>query len=369
MINLKEFYNNFSFIFKNKFDLVIFSEGEHYQVIYAHILEKLNLKKIKILYLTIDKKEKLFLKNVKFIYIGSGLIRQLYLNILTAKIFLTTTPDIGNNEVLLSKKINKYCYIFHSAASTHKLYNKNAFDNFDIIMSNGNYQINELKELEKINNSKKKYYLETGYIYFDYLNSNITKEKSDYILIAPSWNSKSNNFTNDVNEELIDSLLTKNYKVIFRPHPEQIKRNKNKISKIKIKYKANKNFMIDFNASNLKALNKSKLLITDNSAIAIEFLLIIKKPVLYVDYQDKINNFDHKGVNFEKLEDIIKYKFGYTLDYKKNCFDNIANLIKESENKYYKNFSNIDSFLNNNFYNFGNVADKAAEQIISSLDL
>ena len=95
----------------------------------------------------------------------------------------------------------------------------------------------------------------------------------------------------------------------------------------------------------------------------------IKKPVLYVDYQDKINNFDHKGVNFEKLEDIIKYKFGYTLDYKKNCFDNIANLIKESENKYYKNFSNIDSFLNYNFYNFGNVADKAAEQIISSLDL
>ena len=78
-------------------------------------------------------------------------------------------------------------------------------------MSNGNYQINELKELEKINNSKKKYYLETGYIYFDYLNSNITKEKSDYILIAPSWNSKSNNFTNDINEELIDSLLTKNY--------------------------------------------------------------------------------------------------------------------------------------------------------------
>ena len=51
----------------------------------------------------------------------------MYLNILTAKIFLTTTPDIGNNEVPLSKKINKYCYIFHSAASTHKLYNKNAF--------------------------------------------------------------------------------------------------------------------------------------------------------------------------------------------------------------------------------------------------
>ena len=69
------------------------------------------------------------------------------------------------------------------------------------------------------------------------------------------------------------------------------------------------------------------------------------------------------------MEDIIKYKFGYTLDYKKNCFDNIENLIKESENKYYKNLSNIDSFLNNNFYNFGNVANKAAEQIISSLDL
>lgn len=369
MINFKKFYNNFSFLFKNKFDLIIFSEGAHYQKIYLDILKKLSLKKIKILYLTIDESEKLFIENIKHLYIGDGLLRQLYLSTINAKIFLTTTPDIGNNELSLSKKIDKYFYIFHSAASTHKLYNQNAFDNFDYIMSNGNYQIQELKELEKINKSKKKIYLKTGYIYFDYLNSNKSTNLGDYILIAPSWNYKKNNFTNNISKKLIDTLLLKNYKVIFRPHPEQVKRNKDLISLIQRTYHDNQNFIFDFNASNLGTLNRSKLLITDNSAIAIEFLLIFKKPAIYINYQDKLNNSNHKNVNFDKLEDVVKSKFGYTLEFKQNSFDNIENVIEDAEKKYSKNIINVDLFLNNNFYNFGKVADKAAEQIIYYLDL
>ena len=74
-------------------------------------------------------------------------------------------------------------------------------------------------------------------------------------------------------------------------------------------------------------------------------------------------------MNFDKLEDIVKSKFGYTLEFKQNSFDNIENVIEEAEKKYSKNIINVDLFLNNNFYNIGKVADKAAEQIIYYLDL
>tara|TARA_B100000886_G_scaffold340453_1_gene310107 strand:+ start:4030 stop:5139 length:1110 start_codon:yes stop_codon:yes gene_type:complete len=364
---LKRFFNNTNILLKEKFDLIIFSEGEHYQKIYYDIIKKLK-SKIKILYLTIDKSERLDLDNIKFINIGSGLKRQLYLNLLSGKIFLTTTPDIGNNEILISKKISKYFYIFHSAASTHKLYNENAFDNFDVIMANGNYQINELKNLEVANSSKRKSFLKTGYVYFDYLYQNKSKEMNNKILIAPSWNNNKNNFTSNICENLISNLLSNDYQVIFRPHPEQIKREADLIKKIKFLFKENKNFDLDTERSNLNSLNQSKMLITDNSAIAIEFLLILKKPVLYMNYQDKLNNFNHNKINNEKLEDTVKSKFGFSLNLERKNFNNINNLILECEREFEKQKIKIDDFLINNFFNFGKVADKAATQIIDFLD-
>ena len=42
-------------------------------------------------------------------------------------------------------------FIFHSLASTHHIYDRNAFDNYDIIFSNGDYQFHEIKK-EKIDN-------------------------------------------------------------------------------------------------------------------------------------------------------------------------------------------------------------------------
>ena len=71
---------------------------------------------------------------------------------------LMTLTDLNNHELKRSLYCKKYAYIFHSLVSTHKTYNKNAFNNYDIIFSNGEYQKNELLRLEEINISKKKKY-------------------------------------------------------------------------------------------------------------------------------------------------------------------------------------------------------------------
>ena len=368
---MRNFFKNLFFLLKNDFDLIIFSEGIQYQKIYIEIIKILSTKNIRILYVTLDKSEKLNLKNITILTFGKSVFRSILYHMLKGKILLTTTPDIGNNEIPISKKIKDYFYIFHSAASTHKLYNKNAFDNFNVIMANGDYQIDELKKIEFFNNSKKKNYLRTGYIYFDYLAKNKLINSSNLnpknILFAPSWNKNKNNLTSAFGKSLIANLLKSNMRVIFRPHPEQIKRSNKTISLIFNSFKNNKNFLLDTNESNLNSLACSKLLITDNSAIAIEFNLIFQKPVIYINYKDKINNKDYKFLDIKNFELEIKKKFGYVIECGNNDFEDINDIINKAEIDFAKKKYLLNEFLNKNFYNYGSVAEVASQQIIDHL--
>ena len=40
--------------------------------------------------------------------------------------------------------------------------------------------------------------------------------------------------------------------------------------------------------------------------MALEFSLIFKKPVIYIDFNDKIHNKDFKELNIEPIEDSFK---------------------------------------------------------------
>ena len=119
-------------------------------------------------------------------------------------------------------------------------------------------------------------------------------------------------------------------------------------------YKAkfeNKNFIFDDKPENLEALEKAKCLITDNSGISIELMMIFKKPVIYYSDFDKIHNEKFEMFkNLQPMEDSIKDKFGYEFNKKqinelKDILDNVLNSFDENE---------IDNFLINNFYNYGN---------------
>jgi len=113
----------------------------------------------------------------------------------------------------------------------------------------------------------------------------------------------------------------------------------------------NKNFILDDKPENLEALEKAKCLITDNSGISIEFMMIFKKPVIYYTDFDKIHNDKYEMFkNLQPMEDNIKDKFGYEFNkYQikeiKNILDNALMTFDQSE---------IDNFLKNNFYNVGN---------------
>ncbi len=135
----------------------IYSEGLNYRNYFINIINCLNEKNIKIFYFTSDLKDlEAINENTRPIFIGKGLIRILFFTSLKCDFMLMTLTDLNNHELKRSIRCKNYAYIFHSLVSTHKSYNQNAFNNYDIIFSNGEYQKKELLKLEEINSSKKK---------------------------------------------------------------------------------------------------------------------------------------------------------------------------------------------------------------------
>ena len=331
---------------------ILFSESKVYQKFSKIIIDALCLIDTdQVYYLSIDKEDKINDKRVNNYYIHPILINFIFNNLKCKNLFLTVT-DLGNNLLKKTKNIEKYIYYFHSPVSTTKNYTSMAFDNYDTIMCIGQFQVDEIRSREKLKELKKKEIIPTGYFYFDYLMENVNRNiNQNNILIAPSWNKSMKNFINENFIDLIDVLISKKFKVIFRPHPEHIKRSKNILINMKNKF-SQKNFELDFDHNNAKSMEKAKCLITDSSGIAIEYMIVMKRPVLYLDEYDKIHNSEYQDYSSLKtIDHKIKENFGYL--FKKDDFYKIDLIINDSEQSLLKKVPKLNEFINKNYFNFG----------------
>ena len=303
-------------------------------------------------YVSLDVDDKIKNPNVINVFIGKGLIINIFFLIIRAQNFFLTLTDLDNHVVKKTKNVDRYIYYFHGAVSTTKVYTATAFDNYDIILCNGDYHLNEIRKRESIKKIKKKKLIKTGYFYFDYLNNKInTKIKANEILIAPSWNYSQKDFINENLEEIIQSVLNKGYIVKFRPHPESFKRSMITINNFKNKF-SNEKFILDETSENISSMENAKCLITDSSGIAIEYVLLFKKPALYFENNDKIHNIEFNDYNdLITMDHKVKHSFGYT--FKKENIKDLDILINKSISEFKNKEVKIKDFIDNNFYNYG----------------
>tara|TARA_B100001121_G_scaffold187066_1_gene163421 strand:+ start:261 stop:1385 length:1125 start_codon:yes stop_codon:yes gene_type:complete len=355
-------YKNFLHIFqeinnlkKKKPKFIFYSEHKSY-LKYGYLIIKYLSKKYpgEVYYISSDINDSVSDLNVVNIYIGKGFLLQYFFKIVAADNLFMTLTDLNNSIIKKNEYVKNYIYFFHGAVSTTRIYTSTAFDNYDTILCNGEYQIKEIKQREKLDNLKEKKLIKSGFFYFDYLKAKIGKiEINNEILVAPSWNKNRLNFINEDFEDIITNLLNSGFKVRFRPHPETIKRSQNLMNSYKEKFK-NKNFLFDDKSENFEAMQNAKCLITDNSGISIEYMMLFKKPVIFYSDFDKIHN-----ENFDKfkslipIEDIIKDKFGY--EFNKHQIQEIEKIIEKAAKNFDK--KEIDNFLQNNFYNYQNTID------------
>ena len=330
------FYSFIKFILlnKNKKKYILFSESKYYKNHFEKLIENLKQKfDNDVYYLTSDIDDyNFFNTKIKAYYIGAGIVRYLIFQYFNCNNLILTLTDIGNH-LPKSKNCNNYIYFFHALQSTHIIYTKEAFKNYNTIFSNGIYQEEELEKAEKIFNFPKKKIINTGYFYFDYLLQTVNHKivQRNLILFAPSWNYDKNNFFVNHGSRLIQKLLDKNYSVIFRPHPEHYKRSKETLKKIINQFGKINQFFLDDSFSNINSMEKSEILITDNSGIMLEFTLTLNRPCLCFDEIKKIHNPDYKNLDIESLEEIFiknfvkKLKISEIENIEKHCVNALKN--------------------------------------------
>ena len=137
-----------------KIKFIFFSESRFYQKYSFPIIEIL-IKKYpnQVYYVSSDIDDKINCLNIHNFFVGNGLLMRIFFLIVKAEYFFLTLTDLDNHHVKKNKNVKKYIYYFHAAGSTFKGYTKKAFDNYDVILCNGQFQKNEIqfRENQKTN--------------------------------------------------------------------------------------------------------------------------------------------------------------------------------------------------------------------------
>ena len=312
--DLKKFEN----LDQTEKQIVFYSENQDSMFIFKSLIDELINQDITICYVTSSKDDpnlKSSNEKIKTFCIGEGIMRTKFFLNLKADILIMTMPDLGTSYIKRSKVYPvHYVYMFHAIASTHLVYKKSAFDNYDSIFCVGNFQIDEIRSREKLYKLDAKNLIETGYSHLDNLikkystNKKIPINDPIQILIAPSW-SDDGLFETAI-EKNISILLDSGFKVTLRPHPMTQKKSEKKINFLLQKFSSNSNFVLEKNIPNFDSFVKSDIMITDWSGAAIEYAFTLERPVLFIDVPKKIHNPDYEKLPEIPLEISIRDKIG-----------------------------------------------------------
>lgn len=270
-----------------KIPLVIFAESKRYWNVFSSICEELEKRQFGCEYWTTSQDDPIFEKNyvyVKAVYIGEGNKAFSKLNLMNAKMCLSTTPGLEVFQWKRSKSCDKYIHIFHNVAEP-VLYRMFGIDYYDIILVMGDSEEDYIRSLEKIRGLPEKQIVLVGSTYLDELarcidNCDIKKQNDiPTILLAPSWGEAS--ITNRYGEKMIDALVNTGYNIIFRPHPQSFTSDKQLMDRLIKKYPDSDKFEWDRNTNNFESLLRADVMVSDFSGIIYDYAFCFNKPVIF----------------------------------------------------------------------------------------
>ncbi len=371
----KEDYKRF-FSIRNK-HLVIYSERSGFYKYYAEIIEYL-LKKtnVAIHYITNDPDDKIFEMaktepKIKPYYIGVKKFVTLMMK-LEADIVIMTTPDLDNMYIKRSLMKNDIEYIFvpHDPNSLHMTFKENSLDNYDTVFCTGPNIAREIRASEKLYGTKEKTLVEFGYPFIEKLIDSyeqLPKRTSNkkQILIAPSW--QEDNLIDSCLDTLIEQLYCDEYKIIVRPHPEYMKRFKEKMMAICEKYahKVGENLEFELDFSSSESIYSSDILITDWSGTGIEFGFATLKPGIFVNTKMKVENPNYENLGILPQEIRLRNVLGVDIN-PDELESKIASTVKSLLNdESFKETAKKER--EEYFYNLGSHGSVGAKYIIKKL--
>ncbi len=218
---------------------------------------------------------------------------------MNATIVLSTTPGLDVYQWKRTKGVDFYVHIPH-ASSEITLYRMFGIDYYDALLLSGDYQCEDIRELERIRSLPQKELVKVGIPYMDEMASRLEKcdplpEHPRTVLLAPSWGSSA--IFGVYGGKIIDVLLKTGYHIIVRPHPQSFTSEKEMIEKLMTDYPESEQLEWNRDNDNFEVLRRSDILISDFSGVIFDFSLVYDKPVIYTDPDFDLSVYDAWWLN------------------------------------------------------------------------
>jgi len=275
------------------------------------------------------------------------------LNRLKADVIVMTTPQLEVVQLKRSKDVRHYCHLIHAPIDIHT-YKKFAFDHYDSVLCSSTFQMENLRQLEQDRNRPAKKLLETGCTYYDLKSPETDNSQRDALLLAPTWGEKS--FLAQGGIEVIKELLSLDYPLIFRPHPQSWISDKELLDTLVETFQDNPHFILDSSPDNGPSLKRAKIMVCDFSGVIYDFILLQQQPVIAVERNWKDGGYESSDLTNKQSTYALLEKAGEVLP-----FSEIEHLPEAVERALSKKVAPglSDPFI----FNFGKAGKIAAEQI------
>ena len=271
-----------------KIPLVIFSDDKRYWSVFRPVCRELDKKGIDTVYMTASPDDPALENDFPHIhaqFIEEGNKAFAKLNFLNASVVLATTPGLDVYQWKRSKQVDCYVHLPH-AASDISGYRMFGIDYYDAILLSGQYQVEQVRALEKLRALPAKEIVKVGIPYMDDMLARLhadppLPEHERTVLLAPSWGESA--ILKKYGGRIIDTLLATGYHIIIRPHPQSFRSEQDMMAKLMRAYPDSPQLEWNRDADNYDVLRRSDILISDFSGVIFDFSLVYDKPVIYTD--------------------------------------------------------------------------------------
>lgn len=314
---------------ENKLPYVIYTDSKRYWNSFESICDEFEKRGLPLTYMTSSPDDEALEKDYKHVkceFIGEGNKAFAKLNLLNASVLLSTTPGLDVYQWKRSRNVDWYVHIPHAAGDL-TMYRMFGIDYYDSILTCGQYQIDQIRDLEHVRNLPEKEMEIVGIPYLDAMKRRLDaaaplENHEKTVLLAPSWGPSA--ILSKYGERMIDALLATGYHIVVRPHPQSFTSEKDMLDKLMDKYPA-----LEWNKDNdnFEVLRRADILISDFSGVIFDYALVFDKPVIYADTQFDDAIYDCCWLEDETWTFQTLPRIGQSL--KEEDIDNIKSVIDE----------------------------------------
>lgn len=302
-------------------------------------------------------------------FVGFGSARTVFFRGIEAGAFVMTLSDLETFHLKRSVHPVHYFYVFHSIASTQRVYREHAFDAYDTILCAGPHHVAEIRKTEEVYGLEPKRLLEHGYGRLDTLIADLQRagaapqREVPTVLIAPSWGPSS--IIEHGLERMIEVLLEAGFVVTLRLHPMTVRHQPDLPERLLARHAAGGRFSFDRHINTTDTLLAADVMISEWSGAALEFAFARERPAIFIDTPPKTQNPNYARIGMPCLEIEIREQIGRLVA--PDAIDSLPGVIRELLAGAPAWSERIRAVRDTTVFNIGRSGEVAARHILDTL--